>query len=143
MKDKILALSKKGRSYRQIAKELGCSKGTISYHLGIGQKEKTLNRTKSTRNLIDRYIRLYKQGKKCADCKEDYPYWILEFDHLPGSVKLFTVCGYRHFTSSLEVVKMEIAKCEVVCSNCHANRTHFRKKKNMDDSLDVSKYYKI
>ena len=141
MKEKILALHKAGKSYRQIVKELGCSKGTVAYHLGLGQKEKALNRTKQKRNKIDHYIRMYKQGRKCADCKEDYPYWILEYDHLPGSVKLFTVCAYRHYTTSIEVVKAEIAKCEVVCSNCHANRTHMRKRINMDESLDVSSYY--
>ena len=36
----IKELYEKGLSYREIEKELGCSKGTISYHLGKGQKEK-------------------------------------------------------------------------------------------------------
>jgi len=33
MKDKILALFYEGKSYREIKEQLGCSKGTISYHL--------------------------------------------------------------------------------------------------------------
>jgi len=41
LKQKILELREKGFSYRQIQDELGCSRGTISYHLGKGQKEKT------------------------------------------------------------------------------------------------------
>lgn len=34
LKPKILALSKKGKSYKQIAKILTCSLGAISYHIG-------------------------------------------------------------------------------------------------------------
>ena len=39
-KKEILRLRKKGLSYRTIAKKLGCSKGTISYHCGKNQTEK-------------------------------------------------------------------------------------------------------
>ena len=46
MKQRILELREQGKTYRQIREELGCSKGTISYHLGIGQKEKTTVRRK-------------------------------------------------------------------------------------------------
>ena len=41
MKEKIIQLKNEGKSYREIEKILGCSKGTISYHCGKGQKEKT------------------------------------------------------------------------------------------------------
>lgn len=47
MKDKIFELRKKGYTYNQIVEELNCSKGTISYHLGEGQKEKTYKRNKN------------------------------------------------------------------------------------------------
>ena len=49
MKEKILELKQKGYTYQMIQKELGCSKSTISYHLGFGQKEKTLQRIKKQR----------------------------------------------------------------------------------------------
>ena len=32
MKDKIIKLRKEGKSYREIQKQLRCSKSTISYH---------------------------------------------------------------------------------------------------------------
>jgi len=41
---KIKELRNKGYSYRDIENALGCSKSTISYHLGKGQKEKTKKR---------------------------------------------------------------------------------------------------
>lgn len=49
LKPKIIELSDQGYSYNQIADALGCSKGTISYHLGQGQKEKARKRSQKTR----------------------------------------------------------------------------------------------
>lgn len=40
MKELILKLYAEGKSYNTISKELGCSKGSVSYHCGKGQKEK-------------------------------------------------------------------------------------------------------
>ena len=39
-KGDILRLRKEGLSYKQIAKNLGCSTSTISFHLGKGQSER-------------------------------------------------------------------------------------------------------
>lgn len=49
MKEQILKLREEGKTYNEIQSILGCSKGTISYHLGDNQKEKTLNRTRKRR----------------------------------------------------------------------------------------------
>lgn len=49
MKEKILKLRDEGKTYSEIQSILGCSKGTISYHCGEGQKEKSNNRLKKLR----------------------------------------------------------------------------------------------
>lgn len=49
MKEEIIRLKEEGKSYREIKKELGCSLGTIAYHLGKGQKEKALLRQSNRR----------------------------------------------------------------------------------------------
>ena len=123
-KDKIIKLKSEGKSYREIQEILGCSKGTIAYHLGKGQKEKTKYRTRGLRGQIKKYIREYKENSGCIDCKEKYPWYVLEFDHLED--KSFGIGEFGSFTSSLEKVKQEIQKCEVVCSNCHKIRTYSR-----------------
>ena len=51
-KQKILELREKGYSYRKIQKELGCSKGTVSYHLGDNQKEAAKLRCQKRRKQI-------------------------------------------------------------------------------------------
>jgi 5-methylcytosine-specific restriction endonuclease McrA len=50
LKEKIIELKLKGLSYNQIQKKLNCSKGSISYHCGVGQKEKSKIRVKKYRN---------------------------------------------------------------------------------------------
>lgn len=123
-KENILKLRAEGLSYSQIASKLGCSKGTVSYHIGFGQKEKTKSIQGRNREKINDYIRSVKEATPCADCKIKYPYWVMDFDHVEN--KSFSISNHKNYTSSLEIVKKEIDKCEIVCANCHRDRTHSR-----------------
>lgn len=60
----------------------------------------------------------------CLDCGVKYPFYVMQFDHRDGSTKTLTLgaIGSRG-AYSLERVAREIAKCDVVCANCHAERT--------------------
>ena len=49
MKEDILKLRNEGKTYNEIKLILGCSKGTIAYHCGDGQKEMASNRRKKRR----------------------------------------------------------------------------------------------
>lgn len=57
----------------------------------------------------------------CADCKARFPYVCMDFDHRPGEEKLFNIS--QAGTASLEALQAEMAKCDVVCSNCHRIRS--------------------
>lgn len=142
LRDSILALYAEGKSYREIVDILGCAKSTVSYYCGKGQKEKTMNRQAQSRHRNIAFIREYKQGKRCVDCREDYPYWMLEFDHLPEYEKLFTIGGRNARDYSLDQIKSEIKKCDIVCSNCHKNRTYWRGNKN-GEYKETENYYAI
>lgn len=50
MKEKILELHQAGKSYNEICKILGCSKSTVSYHCGEGQKNK--NKLRGQKNSL-------------------------------------------------------------------------------------------
>lgn len=54
----------------------------------------------------------------CVDCGESNPIK-LEFDHLES--KENNISSMR--THSIKSVREEVAKCEVVCANCHRVRT--------------------
>ncbi len=136
----IFKLYEQGLSYSQIQKELGCAKSTISYHIGKGQKEKSYNRKKQSRHRTTSYIRKAKQGQKCVVCREDYPYWKMEFDHLPEYKKSFTIGGKGSRDKSIEEIQAEMDKCEIVCRNCHADRTYWRQLKNGEYDDTISYY---
>lgn len=68
------------------------------------------------------YIDSVKLAAGCADCGFRAAAVALEFDHLPGTKKIGKVSNLAS-SRTLDRVKEEIAKCEVVCANCHAIRT--------------------
>jgi hypothetical protein len=65
-----------------------------------------------------------KTKRGCADCGYNSHHAALDFDHLPGTEKLFTVSAMAR--RSWRLVLEEIRKCEVVCANCHRIRTYER-----------------
>jgi len=68
MKEQILKLRAEGKSYKQIQETLGCSKATISYHCGEGQKEKLRKRTNEYRNnnpLLNKVCHFKSDLNKC------------------------------------------------------------------------------
>jgi hypothetical protein len=69
---------------------------------------------------VDRF-----KDKPCADCGIKYHPWQMDFDHLNPRLKAFVIS--QNMLTSLSVLKREIEKCEVVCANCHRQRTHDRK----------------
>lgn len=62
----------------------------------------------------------------CTDCGEKYPPYVMEWDHLPQFEKVMGLGLMRVRRLGREKVLAEIAKCELVCSNCHAIRTYNR-----------------
>jgi len=56
-KEYILSLRQQGLSYGEIVKRVQCSKGTVSYHLGEGQREKTILRNRKLQSGIFRKVR--------------------------------------------------------------------------------------
>ena len=74
MKEEILKLRAEGKTYNQIKEILNCSKSTISYYCGEGQKEKTLNRERKRRKetVISRRVEKFQYDRKIKDKSEDF-----------------------------------------------------------------------
>ena len=60
----------------------------------------------------------------CLDCSQRFPPECMDFDHVRGE-KFAGVGRMGHV--NLERIRLEIAKCEVVCANCHRTRTKKRR----------------
>lgn len=63
------------------------------------------------------------KARPCMDCSGTFHPCAMHFDHRPGTAKFFNI-GEALCRYPLEVLDAEIAKCDVVCANCHAVRTH-------------------
>lgn len=89
------------------------------------KKCSNLRRTRGV-NKNREYIKTLKESTPCKDCGKKYPHYVMHFDHLKD--KKFNI------GSSTGVNKKafleEISKCEIVCANCHAERTYRRKTKD-------------
>lgn len=70
------------------------------------------------------YVKL-KEGRPCADCGGVFHPVAMQWDHRPGSGKRADVANLRS-SHSRRLVLEEIAKCDLVCANCHAVRTFLR-----------------
>lgn len=66
-------------------------------------------------------LREIKHMKPCADCGKKYPYYVMDFDHRDPTQKDDCVAYIVRF-STPRMLK-EIEKCDLVCSNCHRERT--------------------
>ncbi|TSC76687.1 MAG: hypothetical protein G01um101429_1156 [Parcubacteria group bacterium Gr01-1014_29] len=61
----------------------------------------------------------------CADCGKKYHWYVMDFDHVRGK-KFFPLSQSSVGGRSIETIKREIAKCDIVCTNCHRMRTYNR-----------------
>lgn len=82
-------------------------------------KQAYMDRSRAVRIRCEQIIREAKEVP-CADCGVEYPPWVMDFDHRDPTQKLNIVSKMR----AERTVREEIAKCDVVCANCHRERTH-------------------
>lgn len=81
----------------------------------------------------DKHIRLVEEAKSkpCADCGKSYPPYVMDFDHVRG--EKHDCVGHLKVNEPSKLLE-EISKCDVVCSNCHRERTYgatFRARKGV------------
>ena len=76
---------------------------------------------------IANILRALKEKTPCKDCGLKYPYYVMDFDHVNGD-KHFSLARARAYDGAK--VAAEIRKCEIVCANCHRERTHSRRLMN-------------
>lgn len=80
---------------------------------------------------LDRNRRRYEENcrrlrelkkEPCLDCGQSFPSYVMDFDHREGTKKSRNISGALRYWSWRRVLA-EIAKCDLVCANCHRIRT--------------------
>jgi len=66
------------------------------------------------------------KDQPCKDCGQRFPPYVMDFDHT-GNDKIHAISFLVRNFASLERIRAEMNKCEVVCSNCHRMRTARRR----------------
>jgi len=72
---------------------------------------------------IREFIREYLLENPCMRCGNSN-LMVLEFDHRNREEKSFSISDAITRGVELEDLKAELLKCDVLCSNCHAIKTH-------------------
>ncbi len=105
-----------------------------SYCRDCGKAFTQTHYRENKRQYLDRNLRAYTKRREfvrevksrpCADCGIQYPYYVMDFDHRNGEEKKCELNRVNQIT--MRSLKLEIEKCDVVCSNCHRERTFQRR----------------
>lgn len=88
------------------------------------EEKRRKNREYMAKRRAERQVWLYDiKNVPCMDCGGRYPGVCMDFDHRPGTGKRFNI-GERFAMVNMGDLQAEVAKCDVVCSNCHRLRTY-------------------
>ena len=83
-------------------------------------------RNKSDHKYRDTYrtIRDAAKDVPCKDCGNRFPSYVMDFDHIPErGKKCFALSDGSGKRMPENRLRKEIAKCDVICANCHRIRT--------------------
>lgn len=97
-----------------------------NYYLRNKKKVHAASRAalKRKRDVMMDLVSTYKATHPCIDCGQYYNSCVMDFDHRDPSTKTGVVAWL--LTRTPARIWDEIAKCDLVCANCHRVRTHVR-----------------
>lgn len=113
------------RLYR--IREVTVSRAKVTYFVEKGNTVTEIHRAKLARKgrTRDQRHRLFIHAQKdrpCLDCGVKYAPWVMDFDHRNPEEKLFNISAKAHY--SISKLTREMTKCDLVCANCHRDRTY-------------------
>jgi hypothetical protein len=89
------------------------------YHLHKKDQDKKIYFNRSKRKAVAKvWLEEYKKTIFCESCGESDP-CCLDFHHKDPKEKDFALGDAIKTTQSIDRLKKEIAKCNILCANCH------------------------
>jgi hypothetical protein len=98
-------------------------------------KEGVIERRKKQQHEIKIWYAEYKKTLCCKICGESHPA-CLQFHHRDRAGKSFNIGDMARRPTSKKRLINEIAKCDVLCVNCHA-KLHWRETHKTDDWEEI------
>ena len=93
------------------------------YYAKNPKKHGVLVRKRNDRYIEEvRYLLETAKSVPCLDCGGTFHTVAMDFDHVRGK-KLFNIGEWQRISPAIHKIKAEMAKCEIICSNCHRVRT--------------------
>lgn len=88
-------------------------------------RNKVENNARSLRGKRDHreFIQNFKRDKSCVDCGVVYPFYVMDYHHRDPSEKVDSL-GRMTSRYGRKSIEAEIGKCDLLCANCHRERTH-------------------
>ena len=83
------------------------------------------DRAKELKRKIAEHLKEHK-SVPCMDCNVQYPSYVMDLDHREEHDKVVDVSKMVSLGNWSKYLA-ELKKCDVVCSNCHRERTHQRR----------------
>lgn len=93
-------------------------------------RESEITKARQRNKLREAEIRAYMNTLKdvpCMDCGIKYPPYVMDFDHRPDELKTINPARIAKQGWGNARIDKELAGCDIVCSNCHRERTHKRR----------------
>lgn len=87
-------------------------------------KQYYYNKAKIRKQKIKDFVANLKR-RPCTDCNVEYPPYVMQFDHT--GEKTINIARVADMGWSEKRIMEELSRCELVCSNCHAERTFQRR----------------
>jgi hypothetical protein len=93
----------------------------VSYYAEHREEEIQRVRIRQTSTL--EFLRDFRR-RPCEGCGGSFPPWVMDFDHRDPKTKSFALAAGHALLKPRDALLAEIAKCDVLCANCHAMRTY-------------------
>ena len=118
-----------GRGFQAVPRQ----PGMLRLYCGIECKHRASRRRQTAGGANQRRFQDMKlkrdslKNAPCSDCVTMYDPVCMDWDHRPTETKFMPVSQMFAAKMSMELIMQEIAKCDLVCANCHRIRTKVRR----------------
>lgn len=105
--------------YKSLEKRRQYRREWYRHHIDSEKAHVTRRKTE-----IKKWFENYKKELKCEICGESHPA-TLDFHHKNAKDKKFGINTKVHSGYSIDLIKQELSKCQVLCANCH-RKLHYK-----------------